>query len=145
MSTWCLCLLVGGALTVSCESVKQSVDPQPDLSPARKRALLPQEFLYTDYRPLNEWLDTSVRVDLKDVPLSDVFRQPPLSGLNHQLSDLPEGEDEPLVTIDELALTRRQLLWALAQDHKLAMLPKFDSQGGTSFIDIRARGSRSQF
>ena len=122
--------------------LREALSPQANLSPARPKALLPQEFLFTDYAPLNDWLDTAVRVHMTKVPLSEVFQEPALAGLNHRLSDMPvyeEEEEEPLITIDELALTRRQLLWAIGQDYKLAMVPKFDPLGGTSYIDIRSK------
>ena len=124
----------------SCSSLQQSINPQPDLHPSRPRALVPQEFLFTDYAPLNNWLDESVRVDIQDVPLSSVFQVPALAGLNHDLTGftLPADKEEPTVTVDEVALTRRQLLWAISQDHKLIMVPKFDAVGGTSYIDIRS-------
>lgn len=126
--------------TTSCSTIKQAINPEPDLRPARERAIVPQDFLFTDYTPLNQWLDQSVHVDILDVPLSSVFQQPALSGLNHNLTGFSPGdEDEPTITINEVALTRRQLLWSLSQDHKLAMVPKFDAQGGTSYIDIRVQ------
>ena len=136
-----LIALVGLAVVgiTSCASVRQAIDPQPDLRPSREQALVPQEFLLTDYVPLNEWLDTSVHVDILDVPLSCVFQEPALAGLNHNLTGFHWEEDEPTITIHEVALTRRQLLWALSQDHMLAMVPKFDAQGGTSYIDIRVQ------
>lgn len=123
----------------SCESLKQSINPQPQLQPARPRALIPRDFLFTDYAPLNDWLDQSVSVDIVDVPLSSVFQQPALAGLNHNLTNMPEGDAEPKLTISEIALTRRQLLWSISQDHKLVMTPRFDPQGGTSHIDITAK------
>ncbi len=123
----------------SCSSLKQAINPEPVLRPARPKALVPQQFLFTDYAPLNEWLDASVHVDILDVPLSKVFQQPSLTGLNHNLTGFSQDEDEPSVTINEVAITRRQLLWSLSQDYKLAMVPKFDAQGGTSFIDIRVQ------
>jgi len=109
--------------------------PEPDYAPARRTSVVPQEFLLTSYEPLNAWLDTPVRVQIVDVPLSRVFQEPALSGLNHRLFRMPE--DDPLISIDSLALTRRQLLWAIAHDHKLAMIPKFTGQGAESYIDIR--------
>lgn len=122
----------------SCSSIKQAINPEPDLHPARPKAVVPQDFLFTEYLPLNKWLDQSVRVDILDVPLSSVFQHPALSGLNHNLTGFSPGDkDEANITIHEVALTRRQLLWSLSQDHKLAMVPKFDAQGGTSYIDIR--------
>ncbi|MEZ5328760.1 MAG: hypothetical protein R3F19_27250 [Verrucomicrobiales bacterium] len=123
----------------SCSSLKQAINPKPNLQPARAKALVPQEFLLTDYTPLNEWLDTPVHVDILNVPLSKVFQQPSLAGLNHNLTGFSQGEDEPNVTLNEVAITRRQLLWSLSQDYKLAMVPKFDAQGGSSYIDIRVQ------
>ena len=125
----------------SCSSLKQAINPEPNLHPARPKALVPQQFLFTDYAPLNEWLDASVHVDILNVPLSSVFQQPSLAGLNHNLTGFTQDddEDEQRVTINEVAITRRQLLWSLSQDYKLAMVPKFDAQGGTSFIDIRVQ------
>ena len=130
-----------GSLTVllnSCSDITNAINPRPDLHPARMKAVIPQEFLLSEYRPLNDWLDESVRVDIQEVPLSQVFQEPALAGLNHNLSNFPV-EDESYVSINELALTRRQLLWAIGQDYKLDMVPRFDPAGGTSYIDIRKK------
>jgi hypothetical protein len=43
-----------------------------------------------------------------------------------------------LITIHRVAITRRQLLWALGQDHQLAMIAH-TVPGGQSYVEIRTR------
>jgi hypothetical protein len=112
-------------------------DPKPSGQAADKMAVIPQDFLFTRYEPLNRWLDTPVRVQIFDVPLREVVNQPCLRGINYRVI---EGSDKnPIIFIDKLALTRRQLLWSLAQDHQLHLTPVFDVTGGPACIEIRSR------
>ncbi len=116
-------------------------DPKPRNKAADKMAVVPTEFLFTRYAPLNHWLDESVRVQIFDVPLSQVIHEPCLRGINYRVIQRPAND--PMIFIDKLALTRRQLLWALAQDHQLHLTPVFDEARGTAFIEIRSREARN--
>lgn len=100
-------------------------------------AVVPQEFLYTEYAPLNKWLDTPVRVQILDVPLLDVFQHPSLRGLNYKITVPPKADQT--VLIDKLAMTRRQLLWVLSHDYALMLTPVFGSNGELSWIEIRSK------
>ena len=103
--------------------------------PYDKQSVLPQDFLYTKYAPLNAWLDTPIRVQILDVPLPEVFALPCLRGLDYRIVSLPKLKHT--ITMNHMAMTRRQLLWALAQDHQLRMTPVFGENGRASHIDIR--------
>jgi len=103
--------------------------------PYDKKSVLPQDFLYTKYTPLNAWLDTPINVQILDVPLRDVFALPCLRGLEYRIISLPKVH--PRITMSHMAMTRRQLLWALAQDHQLRMTAVFGENGQASHIDIR--------
>jgi hypothetical protein len=100
-------------------------------------AVVPQDFLFTRYAPLNQWLDEAVRVQILDVPLMKVFDHPTLRGLHYHFVSLPP--DNPLINIDKIAMTRRQLLWAIGHDHQLHMTPHYGSRGEVTHIDIRSR------
>jgi hypothetical protein len=78
-----------------------------------------------------------VRVQIIDVPLSDVFNQPALRGLEYVIVKAPPVN--PLINIDKLAMTRRQLLWVIAHDHQLHMTPSYGSGGVIRYIEIRSR------
>ena len=117
------------------------LDPKPANLAADKMALIPSEFLSSRYEPLNRWLDTPVRVQIFDVPLNQVIHEPCLRGINYRVVQAPT--DNPTVFIDKLAMTRRQLLWSLAQDHQLHLTPIFDSDGGPARIEIRSRSARN--
>ena len=121
----------------SCETYDRITEPQPGGHAEDANAVLPQEFLFTRYAPLNHWLDEAVRVQIMDVPLMDVFRHPALRGLAYVFVKPPLKN--PLVTIDKLALTRRQLLWVLSHDHQLHMTPSFGPRGEVTCIEIRSR------
>ncbi|MBP7948720.1 MAG: hypothetical protein KA004_03620 [Verrucomicrobiales bacterium] len=100
-------------------------------------AVVPDDFLFTKYEPMNRWLDTAVRVQIFDVPLSHVFHANELRGLNIQIvKPLPK---DSLVTMDRIAITRRQFLWTLCHEHQLMMTPVFGTRGEQSYIAVRPR------
>lgn len=112
-------------------------NPKPTYKAADKMAVVPADFLYTKYGPLNRWLDTAVRVQIFDVPLNQVLSHPTLRGINYRV--IESSPDNPIIFIDKIAMTRRQLLWSLAQDHQLHLTPVVDSPDGPAFIEIRSR------
>jgi hypothetical protein len=116
-------------------------DPHPQYHAADPMAVVPPEFLLSRYAPLNRWLDTPVRVQMYDVPLSQVTQQPCLRGINYSVKQVPS--ENPNVFIDKLALTRRQLLWSLSQDYQLHMSISFDATQGPACIEIRSRAARN--
>lgn len=134
-----LCLPV---LAVSLLCSTTSCQLRPGNYAADKMAVVPPEFLLTRYTPLNNWLDTKVRVQIFDVPLSRITQEPALRGIRYRLVQAPE--ENPLIFIDKLAMTRRQLLWSLAQDHQLHLTPVFNEYDGTACIEIRSRAARNE-
>lgn len=123
----------------SCRQIQGAMgNPQPRGNAADPRAVVPADFLFTRYAPLNHWLDTPVRVQILDEPLLDVFQHPALRGLAYDIVKMPSAN--PRITIDKLALTRRQLLWVLSQDYQLHMTPAFGGDGVLRCIEIRSRG-----
>ena len=117
------------------------LDPKPKYQAADKWAVVPADFLFTRYDPLNQWLDSSVRVQIFDVPLKQVYNEPALRGINYRVIQPPV--ENPSIFIDKIAMTRRQLLWSLAQDHQLHLTPLFDAAGGPAWIEIRSRAARN--
>ena len=112
--------------------------PKPDYKPHDKMAVIPQEFLFTTHGPFNTWLDTPVRIQITDMPLLEVFEHPALRRLKLVWTKRPTTN--PGVTIHRVAITRRQILWALSQDHQLTMLP-VTVPGGQAYVEIIARDS----
>lgn len=110
--------------------------PKPDFKPHDKLAVVPQDFLFSTNRAFNEWLDTPLRIHVNDLPLRELFVHPALRDLN--VKWVGKIDDSPRVTIDRIAITRRQLLWAVAQDHQLLMSP-ITVPGGESYVEIRQR------
>lgn len=135
----CCASLAVSLFLPACSVVDNPLDPYPTpkYNAADPNAVVPAEFLFSRYSPLNSWLDQAVRVQILDVPLVDVFRHPSLRGLQYVIVKPPP--DNPLVTIDKLALTRRQLLWAISHDHQLHMTPVFGRRGEVTHIEIRSR------
>lgn len=105
--------------------------------PYDARAVIPQDFLYSKYQPLNRWLDTPVHIQIIDKRLLDIFNEPALQGLDLRVVKAPKLN--PVVTMKHIAMTRRQLLWSLAQDYQLDMTLMFGEFGQGSYVDIRAR------
>jgi hypothetical protein len=118
-------------------SVMDQDNPKPKGHAADPHAVVPQDFLFSRYHPLNTWLDQAVRVQIMDVPLMDVFNHQTLRGLQYVVVKAPTSN--PLINIDKLAMTRRQLLWCLAHDHQLHMTPAFGPNGEVISIEIRSR------
>lgn len=129
-------LVVGVLVAMTSCRLWQFWDVRPDYKPHDKNAVVPQEFLYTGHKPFNDWLDTPVHIQITDVPLTEVFEHPALRQLRVVWVNRPA--ENPLITIHRLAITRRQLLWALGQDHQLTLLAQ-TIPGGNSYVEIRAR------
>jgi hypothetical protein len=129
-----MCVLMLGAVAGLTSCVFW--DHKPDLKPHDKRAVVPQEFLYTTHQPFTDWLDTPVHIQITNMPLTEVFSHPALRQLRVRWMNLPK--ENPEVTIHRLGITRRQLLWALGQDHELTMLAQ-TVPGGYSYVEIRSR------
>ncbi len=105
--------------------------------PHNALAVIPRAFLFTHYEPLNNWLDTPIYVQIMDTKLMDIFQHPSLVGLNYRIVKAPK--ENPVITMHHLAMTRRQLLYSLSQEHQLTMTPVFTNDGTMSYIDIRSR------
>jgi hypothetical protein len=132
-----LLLLVGGLAAVVLPSCGLLL-PKPDYKPHDKLAVVPQDFLFTTHAPFNTWLDTPVRMQVTEMPLIEVFDHPALRRLRIVWTRRPK--ENPPVTIHRIAITRRQILWSLSQDHQLTMLP-VTLPDGQSYVEIIARGS----
>ena len=120
----------------SCDTMDRMFEPQPKNMATDPIAVVPSGFLLTRYAPFNHWLDTPVRVQILDTPLMDIFHHPALRGLQYVVMKAPPKN--PVISIDKLALTRRQLLWSLSQDYQLHMTPSFNGKGELSCIEIRS-------
>ena len=120
--------------TVSCDMFTM----KGPFKPYDKMSVLPQEFLFTKYAPLNEWLDTPVNVEIHEVALRDVLSLPCLRGLEYRIVSLPKLNPKTKITMNHMALTRRQLLWSICHDNQLRMVPVFGERGAQSRIDIYA-------
>ena len=81
----------------------------------------PQDFLSSTNESLNQWLDTTVTVDLAQVriihlPLTDAF-----SGLRIAITRADKPVESLKVTLHASEITRRQALWLLSQKYDLTM------------------------
>jgi hypothetical protein len=82
----------------------------------------PQDFLSSSDKSWNQWLDTSVDVDLAEVriihlPLTDAF-----SGLRIAVTRADAPVESLKVTLHASQITRRQALWLLSQKYELTMI-----------------------
>ena len=87
-------------------------------------------------------MDTPVRVYYNEVSLEEIFNNAPLTGLSYNFIKKPK--EMPLVSIDSIGITRRQLLWAIAHDNNLNMSLKSLPNGHPSEIIIRDRGNETE-
>ena len=115
-------------------------NPKPGL--VEPRAAVPVDFLFSWHKPYNKWMDTPVRVYYNDVSLEEIFKNDPLSGLSYKF--VKSAETMPLVSMDSMGITRRQLLWAIAHDNNLHMSLRSLPNGQPSQILIRYRGTGSE-
>ena len=105
-------------------------------------AVVPADFLFTRYAPLNRWLDQPMRVLILDTKLTDCFNHEALRGIRYQWVISPK--ENPVINIDRVAMTRRQLLWALAQDHLIQMTAKHGPNGELEYLELRSRDTALQ-
>lgn len=110
--------------------------PTPSL--VEPRAAVPRDFLFSWHEPYNEWMDAPVRVYYNKVPLDQVLANPPFTRFKYHVVEKPETM--PIVTIDSLGISRRQLLWSMAHDYNLHMSLKTLPDGHPSEVLIRYRG-----
>lgn len=114
--------------------------PSPGL--VEPKAALPEDFLFSWHKPYNEWMDSPVRVYYNKVPLDQIFKNSPFIRLAYKFSEQPA--EMPLVSVDTLGITRRQLLWSIAHDNNLQMILKTLPNGHPSEVIIRDRGDNNK-
>ncbi len=127
--TLALTLGLGG-----CELFRER--PTPSL--VEPRAAVPRDFLFSWHEPYNEWMDAPVRVYYNKIPLDQVLANPPFTRLRYTVVERPDKM--PLVTMDSLGISRRQLLWSIAHDYNLHMSLKTLPDGHPNEVLIRYRG-----
>ncbi len=133
-----LILLAAAAMChTGCRTVDRILDEQPSFKAADPAAVVPREFLYTKYEPLNRWMDQAVRVQIMDMSLLSVFEHPCLRGFHYKFLRRPPRAH--VINMDKLAMTRRQILWALSHDYQLRFSPKYGMDGEVLYIEISSR------
>jgi hypothetical protein len=114
--------------------------PNPGL--VEPSATLPEDFLFSWHKPYNAWMDSPVRVYYNQVPLDQIFENSPFIRLSYKFNEKPA--EMPLVSMDTLGITRRQLLWSIAHDNNLQMILKTLPNGHPSEVIIRDRGDNNK-
>ncbi|MEC7357099.1 MAG: hypothetical protein VYC09_01530 [Verrucomicrobiota bacterium] len=117
-------------------------NPKPKPGLVEPKAAVPADFLFSWHAPYNKWMNEPVRVYYNEVPLEEIFKNAPLLGLSYNFIKKPNKT--PLVSIDSIGITRRQLLWAIAHDNNLSMSLKSLPNGHPSEIIIRDRGDATE-
>ncbi len=117
-------------------------NPKPKPGLVEPKAAVPADFLFSWHAPYNKWMDEPVRVYYNEVSLEEIFKNAPLLGLSYNFIKKPKKT--PLVSIDSIGITRRQLLWAIAHDNNLSMSLKSLPNGHPSEIIIRDRGDATE-
>jgi len=102
------------------------------------KAVVPGSFLFSWDKEYNAWMDTPNRIYYHNTPLSEVFQNEPFTRLVYELYDMPA--EQPLVSIDSLGITRRQVLWVLCHDYNLKMSLRSLSDGKPESVIVRWRG-----
>ena len=117
-------------------------NPKPKPGLVEPKAAVPADFLFSWHAPYNKWMDSLVRVYYNEIPLEEIFKNAPLTGLSYNFINKPK--ESPLVSIDSIGITRRQLLWSIAHDNNLSMSLKSLPNGHPSEIIIRDRGDETE-
>ncbi len=86
---------------------------------AEEKIVTPQKFLLSDSPALEEWMTTPFKVHYDEVPLRDVFATHPLNSMRYRFEGLPM--EAPAFELNSMGITRRQLLYSLAEAYGLAM------------------------
>ena len=117
-------------------------NPKPKPGLVEPKAAVPADFLFSWHAPYNKWMDSPVRVYYNEIALEEIFKNAPLTGLSYNFINKPK--ESPLVSIDSIGITRRQLLWSIAHDNNLSMSLKSLPNGHPSEIIIRDRGDETE-
>jgi len=113
--------LVGAAmLSVSCVTLPRGFE-----GPEGK-VVVPSGFLYVDDSALGEWLDTPFKLRYHEMALRDVFATHPLNSMRYRFEGL--RRDVPPFTESSVGMTRRQLLYSLAQFYGLSMNIEYEAR-----------------
>jgi hypothetical protein len=98
-----LSALAALGLLPSCTAIDLLLDPQPKFKAGDAMAVVPNDFLFTRYPPLNRWLDTPMRTLILDTPLKACFDHESLRGIRYQW--VIEPKENPIINIDRIAIT----------------------------------------
>jgi hypothetical protein len=110
-----LSVLVVMTILSSCNQVPRGFDW------AEQKAVIPNYFLLTGYKPMNKWLDTPLQVRMQKVSIEEALNMRPLNEIRYRIEHYPSGDDLEMFSIDSPGMTRRQLLWAIARHFQVSM------------------------
>lgn len=113
--------MVSGAavLLASCTALSEFIDHPGDFRKAEGRVVIPSTFLHSGSDALDDWLNEPYKLRFDEMNLRDVFATHPLNSMRYRFEGLPA--DAPRFNMDSAAMTRRQLLYALAEGYDLVM------------------------
>jgi hypothetical protein len=97
------------------------------------------EFLVTTYQPLSKWFDDNFEVDYKEMTPQLIFDQVPLSDIYCETSNLPE--DAPAFQLWSSKISRRELLFKIAEFWDLQMTLVLDDGGKPTAVKVEGPGS----
>ena len=121
-------LITTGAalLLVSCVTGLEFIDSRGMFRGTEGRVVIPANFLYSGSDALDDWLNEPYKLRFDEMSLRDVFTTHPLNSMRYRFEALPT--DRPTFNMNSVAITRRQLLYALAESYDLEMSIDYEDQ-----------------
>ena len=125
-----------GACQTSSHTGFESVDTT--VSPVEEaRLILPPGFLYTDHEPLERWLTERFDVEYRNMTPDLMFDQVPIDQIHYELRGL--AEDLPLFHLKDSSLSRREILFKIADFWDLDMRIENDASGNPSVVVVTSK------
>lgn len=97
-----------------------------------------EEFLATDYEPLDKWLNERFEIDYKQMTPTLIFDQVPLNDIFYETLALPDKP--PAFRLQSSDISRRELLKKIADFWQLDMSIITDDSGNPTAVRVLSPG-----
>lgn len=134
--------LLFALLSSGCETNKLWYRAEPEVEVSAS-PVVPPAFLYTDFPALNNWLDDErFRVEYRNLTPSLVFEQKPINQINYEMENMPP--DTVLFDLKSPNMSRREILYRIAEKWGLEMSIALDSEGRPEIVRVIGQGDQMQ-
>ncbi|MCB1233143.1 MAG: hypothetical protein KDN19_23065 [Verrucomicrobiae bacterium] len=109
----------------------EALDPTTGAAVAEELRI-PPNFLSTTDPALQKWLTEPFEVEYRNMTPTLIFDQPPIADIRYETRNLPE--EAPLYHLKSSSMSRREILWDIAEFWHLDMEFSFDERGNPAYV-----------